>query len=130
MLEVSGSRRNRELDVSSPSPSPTYIRLIQRQAAQVSDLENRRKNINRFSEQGNAGGVRKGPCGACVSHREPGVREDGKMSCDVCRRRKVTCNMSGWKLCGAKAKRHGRQGGLHTCCPEVIECKSGSPLEQ
>ena len=39
MLEASRSGRNGELDVSSPSPSPAYIRLIQRQAAQVSCLE-------------------------------------------------------------------------------------------
>ena len=39
MLEVSGSRRNGESDVSSPSPSPAYIRLIQRQAARVSRSE-------------------------------------------------------------------------------------------
>ena len=39
MPEASGSRRNGDLDVSSPSPSPTYIRLIWRQAARVCDLE-------------------------------------------------------------------------------------------
>ena len=36
MPEASGSGRNGESDVSSPSPSPAYIRLIQRQAARVS----------------------------------------------------------------------------------------------
>ena len=39
MPEASRSRRNGESDVSSPSPSPTYIRLIRRQAAQVSGSE-------------------------------------------------------------------------------------------
>ena len=39
MLEASRSRRNRDSDVSSPSPSHTYIRLIWKQAAQVSDSE-------------------------------------------------------------------------------------------
>ena len=39
MPEASGSGRNGESDVSSPSPSPTYIRLIWRQAAQVSGSE-------------------------------------------------------------------------------------------
>ena len=43
MPEASKSRRNGESDVSSPSPSPAYIRLIQKQAAQVSDLETERK---------------------------------------------------------------------------------------
>ena len=39
MLEASGSGRKGDEDVSSPSPSPTYIRLIRRQAAWVSDSE-------------------------------------------------------------------------------------------
>ena len=39
MPEASGSERNRESDVSSPSPSPMYVRLIWRQAAWVSLLE-------------------------------------------------------------------------------------------
>ena len=39
MPEASGSRRNGESDVSSPSPSPVYIRLIRRQAARVSGSE-------------------------------------------------------------------------------------------
>ena len=37
MPEASGSGRKGDEDVSSPSPSPAYIRLIQRQAAQVSN---------------------------------------------------------------------------------------------
>ena len=63
--------------------------------------------INGFLEQGNARGVWKGPCGACVSYGEPCVWEDGKASCDVCQRRKVMCDLSGWKLHGAKAKWKG-----------------------
>ena len=39
MPEVSGSGRNGDAEVSSPSPSPAYIRLIRRQAARVSGLE-------------------------------------------------------------------------------------------
>ena len=39
MLEASRSGRNGDSDVSSPSPSPAYIRLIQKQVAWVSDLE-------------------------------------------------------------------------------------------
>ena len=39
MLEASGSGRNGDSDVSSPSPSLMYIRLIWKQAAQVSGLE-------------------------------------------------------------------------------------------
>ena len=39
MLEVSGSGRNGDAEVSSPSPSPMYIRLIRRQAARVSGSE-------------------------------------------------------------------------------------------
>ena len=39
MPEASGSGRNGDAEVSSPSPSPAYIRLIRKQAAQVSDSE-------------------------------------------------------------------------------------------
>ena len=39
MPEASGSGRNKDSDVSSPFPSPMYIRLIWKQAAQVSDSE-------------------------------------------------------------------------------------------
>ena len=39
MLEVSGSGRNGDAEVSSPSPSPAYIRLIWIQAAHVSGSE-------------------------------------------------------------------------------------------
>ena len=39
MPEASRSGRNGDLDVSSPSPSPMYIRLIRKQVAWVSDLE-------------------------------------------------------------------------------------------
>ena len=39
MPEVSGSGRKGDEDVSSPSPSPAYIRLIRRQAARVSASE-------------------------------------------------------------------------------------------
>ena len=39
MPEASGSGRKGDEDVSSPSPSPAYIRLIQRQAARVSASE-------------------------------------------------------------------------------------------
>ena len=42
MPEGSRSGRNRESDVSSPSSSPAYIRLIWRQVAQVSCFGNRR----------------------------------------------------------------------------------------
>ena len=58
-------------------------------------------------EQGNAGGIWNSPCGACVARGESCVREDGKASCDGCRKRKVTCNLSGWKPPRAKAKRKG-----------------------
>ena len=60
-----------------------------------------------FFEQGNAGGIWKNPCGACVSCGELCVRENGKASCDGCQRQKVTCNLSRWKPCGAKARRKG-----------------------
>ena len=63
-------------------------------------------------EQGNAGGIRKGPCGACVSLGEPCIWEDGKASCDACQRRKVACDLSGQKLHGVKA-----------------ECKGGSIID-
>ena len=36
---ASGSGRNGDLEVSSPSPSPTYIRLIRKHAAWVSNSE-------------------------------------------------------------------------------------------
>ena len=39
MPEASGSGRNGDTEVSSPSPSPAYIRLIWKQAAQVSNSE-------------------------------------------------------------------------------------------
>ena len=39
MPEASGSRRNGDSDVSSPSPSPMYVRLIWKQAAWVSGTE-------------------------------------------------------------------------------------------
>ena len=39
MPEASGSGRKGDEDVSSPSPTPAYIRLIRRQAARVSDSE-------------------------------------------------------------------------------------------
>ena len=39
MPEASGSGRKGDEDVSSPSPSPAYIRLIRRQAALVSASE-------------------------------------------------------------------------------------------
>ena len=39
MPEASGSGRKGDEDVSSPSPTPTYIRLIRRQAARVSHSE-------------------------------------------------------------------------------------------
>ena len=45
MPEVSRSRRNGDSDVSSPSPSPAYIRLIQKQAAWVSGSETERNFI-------------------------------------------------------------------------------------
>ena len=67
----------------------------------------RKQLVNRFSEQGNAGGIWKGPCGACMSRREPCVWEDGKVSCDVFQRKKVVCNLSRWKPHGEKAKRKG-----------------------
>ena len=44
MLEVSRSGRNGDSDVSSPSPSPAYIRLIWKQAAQVSGSETEMEN--------------------------------------------------------------------------------------
>ena len=43
----------------------------------------------------------------CVTRGESCVREDGKASCDGCRKRKVACDLSGRKLRGAKAKRKG-----------------------
>ena len=43
MPEASRSGRNGDSDVSSPSPSPTYIRLIWEQAAWVSALETERE---------------------------------------------------------------------------------------
>ena len=39
MPEASGSGRNGDAEVSSPSPSPAYIRLIRRQAAWISGSE-------------------------------------------------------------------------------------------
>ena len=45
MLEVSRYGRNGELDVISSSPSPAYIRLIWRQVALVSVLENRKETV-------------------------------------------------------------------------------------
>ena len=109
MPEASRSRRNRDLDVSSPSPSPMYIRLIQRQVAQVSDSETGRKVVLMLSwKQGKARGVQKGPCVACVSRKESCVWEDGKALCDGFWKRKVMCNLSGWKPCQVKVKRKGR----------------------
>ena len=45
MLEASGSGRNGDAEVSSPSPSPAYIRLIRRQAARVSGSETESKSF-------------------------------------------------------------------------------------
>ena len=99
MPEASRSRRNGDLDVSGPSPSPAYIRLIWKQAAWVSGSENGRIFLLTESQkQGKAGGVWKGPCGACVICGE---------SCDGCRKWKVACDLSQCKLHGAKVKRKG-----------------------
>ena len=55
------------MEVSSPSPSPAYIRLIQKQAARVSGMELGECFLRLiFLEQGKAGGIQKGPCGPCV----------------------------------------------------------------
>ena len=43
----------------------------------------------------------------CVARRESRVHEDGKASCDRCRKRKVACDLSRRKLCRAKAKWKG-----------------------
>ena len=52
MPEASGSGRNGDEDVSSPSPSPAYIRLIRRQAARVSFSETESKGLLTESETG------------------------------------------------------------------------------
>ena len=61
MPEVSGSGRNGESDVSSPSPSPAYIRLIRRQAARVSVSETESKGLLTESETGKSRGHPEGP---------------------------------------------------------------------
>ena len=67
MPEASGSGRNRDEDVSSASPSPTYIRLIRRQAAQVSVSETESKGLLTESETGKSWGYPEGPVW-CVCH--------------------------------------------------------------
>ena len=57
--------------------------------------------------QGKAGGVWKGPCGACVACGESCIWEDGKVSCDGCQKWKVACDLSRRKPHGAKAKQKG-----------------------
>ena len=61
MLETYGSRRNGDLDVSSPSPSPVYIRLIQKQAARVSCSETERNILLMETETGKSWGPPEGP---------------------------------------------------------------------
>ena len=56
MPEASGSGRNGDADVSSPSPSPAYIRLIRRQAAWVSASEMERSVLLTESETGKSRG--------------------------------------------------------------------------
>ena len=96
------------MEVSSPSPSPTYMRLIWNQAAWVSDTEAEEIWCTNILEQRNARVTQKGPCRACVSHGVAYVLEDGKELCDTCCRWKVTCNLSRWKPHGAKVKCKGR----------------------
>ena len=43
-----------------------------------------------------------------VAHGESCICEDGKASCDGCRKQKVACDLSGWKPHEAMAKRKGR----------------------
>ena len=56
MPEASRSGRNGESDVSSPSPSPAYIRLIGRQAARVSGSETEIEDLLMESETGKSRG--------------------------------------------------------------------------
>ena len=54
-----------------------------------------------------AGGMRKGPCRACVSHGEAYIQEDGKALCGTCWRWKVVCGLSEWKPHRVKVKHKG-----------------------
>ena len=76
MPEASGSGRNRDEDVSSPFPSPAYIRLIRRQAAQVSFFRNGIEgfingigNREKLGASGRARVVRVSPAGSLASVR-------------------------------------------------------------
>ena len=76
MPEASGSGRNGDTEVSSPSPSPAYIRLIRRQAAWVSGSEtyfllviNRIGNREKPGASGRALVVRVSPTGSLASVR-------------------------------------------------------------
>ena len=77
MPEASRSRRNGDAEVSSPSPSPAYIRLIRRQAAQVSGSEmeffllviNGIRNREKPGASGKALVVRVSPVGSLASVR-------------------------------------------------------------
>ena len=42
-----------------------------------------------------------------MSHGESCVWEDGKVSCNGCRKRKIVCDLSGRKPCGVKVKQKG-----------------------
>ena len=61
MPEASRSGRSGDADVSSPSPSPAYIRLIRRQAARVSGSEKESKFLLMESETGKGWGHLEGP---------------------------------------------------------------------
>ena len=68
MSEASRSGRNGDSHVSSLSPSPTYIRLIRKQAALVSDLETEIRNLfNRNRNREKPGASRR----ALVVHALP-----------------------------------------------------------
>ena len=76
MPEASRSGRNGDADVSSPSPSPAYIRLIRRQTARVSGLEMETKffingigNREKLGVSGRAFVVPVSPVGSLASGR-------------------------------------------------------------
>ena len=104
---ASGSGQVGDRDVSSPSPSPTFMRLIQKQIAQVSGPELEVSMLLTCLERGNGKLSQKGPCATCASRGECCIWEDGKASCDACQRWKVTCDLSGWKPHSVKAKWKG-----------------------
>ena len=113
MPEGSGSGRKGESDVSSPSPSPAYIRLIWRQAARVSGSEteffffiNGIGNREKPGVSGKARVARVSPVGSLASVRTARPLVTGAGNGSLC----VTCP-------GGSRTGRRQSGRLRVTCP-------------